>query len=358
MAFLMFKFLKKMYDYIIVGQGLAGSLFAYKCIQHNKTFLLIDPNTNNASKVCSGMYNPVILKRFTTAWNALQQVSQVEHSFKNIETYLETSLIESMKINRIFHSLDEQKTWLKKAKKEVLKPFLNTNMEHIDNPFIENNFGTGEVFKGGKVNVKEFLAIFRKILQENQRLIEEKLDYDCLEVTDSLIKYKGFKALKIVFCEGYGLKENPFFNNLPLVGNKGETMVIKAPKLKLDRVIKSKVFIIPLKEDYYFVGATYNWNDKDEIPTEKGKNELVIKLKTFLKIDFEIIDHKAGLRPTVIDRRPLVGRHKNYHNLYVLNGLGTRGVMLGCAMADKLFDFIENKKSLAEEINIDRFYIQ
>ncbi len=346
---------KKMYDYIIVGQGLSGSLFAYKCIQQNKTFLIIDSKGNNASKVSSGMYNPVVLKRFTPVWNALGQIEKVEEFFKDIEQYLNIDLIEKSRIDRIFHSADEQSTWLKKAKREDLNPFLSTKIESIDNPYIENDFGVGEVLRGGKVHVREFLSAFRNILKEKEQLLEEQLDYTRLEIEDSLVKYKAIKASRIVFCEGYGLKKNPFFNELPLVGNKGETMVIKAPELKLDRVVKSKVFIMPLQEDYFFVGATYNWDDKDEIPTEEGKDELVSKLKTFLKIDFEIIEHNAGLRPTVIDRRPLVGRHKDHHNVYVLNGLGTRGIMLGCSMADELFNFIENKKALTKEIDINRF---
>ncbi len=344
-----------MYDYIIVGQGLAGSLFACKCIQHNKAFLLIDPKENNASKVSSGMYNPVILKRFTSVWNALGQIEEVEQAFQNIENILQVNLIESIKIYRIFHSFEEQNTWLKKANREDLASFLNTKIHSIKNPFIKNKFDSGEILRGGKVNVNLFLEAFRDHIKKNKQLIEDKLVYSKLKIKDAFIEYKTYKAKRIVFCEGYGLKENPFFNNLPLVGNKGETMIIKCSDLDLSSVVKSKVFIMPLEDDYYFVGATYNWNDKDENPTEEGKNELTSKLNTFLKVDYDIVKHQAGLRPTVIDRRPLVGRHSIYHNLYVLNGLGTRGIMLGCSMADELYNFIENKRSLTKEIDINRF---
>ncbi|MFV0530256.1 MAG: NAD(P)/FAD-dependent oxidoreductase [Flavobacteriales bacterium] len=344
-----------MYDYIIVGQGLAGSLFAYKCLQHNKHFLLIDSNKNNASKVSSGMYNPVVLKRFTPVWNALEQIKKVEEIFHDIEKIFHLNLIEKIKIHRIFHSVEEQKTWLKKATKDELIPFLNTEISPINNPFIKNNFATGEVFKGGKVDVILFLKTFRNYCIENQQLLEETFEYSDLNIKKTFVEYKTFRAKQIVFCEGYGLKENPFFNYLPLVGNKGETMIIKCPDLNLSKVVKSKVFIMPLENDYYFIGATYNWNDKDDVPTKEGKEELVSRLKTFLKTDFEIIKHQAGMRPTVIDRRPLVGKHETHGNLYVLNGLGTRGIMLGCSMAEELYNFIENNESLTNEIDIDRF---
>ena len=119
--------------------------------------------------------------------------------------------------------------------------------------------------------------------------------------------------------------------------------------------MKSSVFLIPLGDDLYCVGATYEWEDKSNNITEKGKDELLSKLKTFLKCDFKLINQVAGIRPTVIDRRPLVGRHPENKNMYILNGLGTRGVMIAPYVAKKLFDFIEYKVRLDNEINITRF---
>ena len=63
----------------------------------------------------------------------------------------------------------------------------------------------------------------------------------------------------------------------------------------------------------------------------------------------------AGIRPTVKDRRPLVGRHSAHKNVYILNGLGTRGVMIAPYVASELFQFIENNKALDSEIDIKRF---
>jgi glycine/D-amino acid oxidase-like deaminating enzyme len=103
------------------------------------------------------------------------------------------------------------------------------------------------------------------------------------------------------------------------------------------------------------VGATYNWVDKDSIPTEAGKNELISKLKEILNCDFEIISHLAGVRPTVKDRKPLIGTHPIHPRIHILNGLGTRGVLLGPAMAKALFEFIEYDIPLDSSIDIKRF---
>ncbi len=139
-------------------------------------------------------------------------------------------------------------------------------------------------------------------------------------------------------------------------GTKGELLIFKAPNLDLDVVIKSSVFILPIGNDLYKVGATYDWKDKTNVPTEEGKQELVEKLKEIISCDFEIVEHFGGVRPTVKDRRPLVGTHPDYSHLHILNGLGTRGVMLGPYLANQLFQYIENKIPLEKEIDIIRCY--
>ena len=176
-----------------------------------------------------------------------------------------------------------------------------------------------------------------------------------IEFSNLYVKYKDIESKHIVFCEGFGLKENPYFNYLPMREAKGELITIHAPKLKISYLIKAAVFVLPLGNDLYKVGATFNWTDKTKKPTDAGKAELLKKLNSFIDTNYEIIEHIAGIRPTVKDRRPLVGAHKRYKQLKVLNGLGTRGVMVAPTMAKKLFNNIEFDIPLEKEISIDRF---
>ena len=148
---------------------------------------------------------------------------------------------------------------------------------------------------------------------------------------------------------------NPFFNYLPLDGTKGELLIIKAPQLNLDVIVNTSVFILPLGNDLFKVGATYNWEDKTNTPTEEGKLELLDRINEILTCDFEIISHFAGVRPTVKDRKPMIGTHKIHDRLHILNGLGTRGVMLGPAMAKDLFDYIEYGIPLERAVDIKRY---
>ena len=199
------------------------------------------------------------------------------------------------------------------------------------------------------------ITTFKKYLIGKGQFLNESFKYDALKEESNHIQYKNIEASNIIFAEGFGLKENPFFKHLPLNGTKGELITIHAPDLKIDYVLKSSVFLIPLGDDLYTVGATYEWTDKTNKTTQKGKDELLKKLKTFLKCEFEVVDQVAGIRPTVIDRRPLVGQHSKQKRMFVLNGLGTRGVMIAPYVAQKLFDYIEHNLELDDEINITRF---
>ncbi len=142
---------------------------------------------------------------------------------------------------------------------------------------------------------------------------------------------------------------------MPLDGTKGELFIIKAPNLNLEVIINTSVFILPLGNDLFKVGATYNWQDKTSNPSEEGRTELLARIYEILDCEFEIIAHFAGVRPTVRDRKPLVGTHPQFSRLHILNGLGTRGVMLGPSMAIALFELIEHQKPLDKVIDIKRY---
>ena len=199
------------------------------------------------------------------------------------------------------------------------------------------------------------LKKYQEYLLKEQLLIEETFDYSLLQEEPNGIRYKDIQAKHIIFAEGFGIHANPYFKHLPLDGTKGELLIIKAPELNLDVIVNTSVFILPLGNDLFKIGATYNWEDKTNTPTEEGKRELVERIKEIITCDFEIVNHFAGVRPTVKDRKPLVGTYTNHNSIHILNGLGTRGVMLGPAMAKVLFDHIEYQKPLEKAIDIKRF---
>ena len=344
-----------MVDYLVVGQGLAGTAFCELLEQHNKSFVCVNDQSQQASVVAGGLYNPVILKRFTPAWQAQEQLRIALPFYTQLEEKLQTKLDYKLPVLRRFASVEEQNNWFQAADRPQLQPFLSLQLRENHNPLLDAPFGFGEVLHTGRVDTKTLLKKYEEHLREEGYLRNETFDYDALEVSPDEVRYRNIRAGKIVFASGYGLKANPYFQYLPLNGTKGELLTVKAPALKEKHVIKSSVFIIPLGNDLYRIGATYKWKDKTNIPTDASRNELLQKLDVFLKADYEVVRHVAGIRPTVTDRRPLVGRHPAHTNVYVLNGLGSRGVLIAPFAAQQLLQYIEKDAPLQEEMDIKRF---
>ena len=65
---------------------------------------------------------------------------------------------------------------------------------------------------------------------------------------------------------------------------------------------------------------------------------------------------KVAVRPSVKDRRAIIGNHKRHKNLYLMNGLGSRGMLLSPYLASQLCSNIIENKKINSEIDINRFY--
>ncbi len=342
-------------DYIIVGLGLAGLAFSEKLEKENKSFLVFENNSQNSSLVAGGICNPVILKRFTPVWKAKEQLAISLPFYDQLEKKLQIQIDQKFLTRKVFKSKKDQNNWFVACDNPLLSDYLNTTIYHEKIKGIIGDFGFGEVINTGRINTSRLIECYRNYLSNNGLIRFQRFDYNQLEITKKGVVYSDVEAEKIVFCEGFGVKKNPFFRNVPLKEAKGELITIHAPDLKIDFLVKSTLFVLPLGEDLYKVGATFNWEDKTSKPTKEGRKELVEKLKRVIDVPYKIVDQEAGIRPTVKDRRPLVGVHPEYKQLAILNGLGTRGVMIAPWAANQLYEHIALEKELDSEIDIKRF---
>ncbi|GAA4308179.1 FAD-dependent oxidoreductase [Pontixanthobacter gangjinensis] len=344
-----------MLDYIIVGLGLSGLAVAEELERRNKKFLVFEDNSQNSSYVAGGIFNPVILKRFTPAWNADEQMETAIPFYKDLELKLGVKLIHNWNIYRRFHSVEEQNDWFIALDKPRLAKFLDPKLKKNDNPNLIANYSLGKVQHTGNIDTENLLDNYRSYLKKNGNIKFSRFDHPQLKIQGSSFEYEGVEAANIIFCEGFGLRNNPYFNYLPLRGNKGEYITIYSEDLKLDFAVKSSVFLMPLGNNLYKAGATYNHSDKTQEVTSEAREKLVNSLKELIKCDFEVVDQVAGIRPAVSDRRPLVGSHPEIENMYCCNGYGSRGVLIAPNMARMLVEHIENDADLDKEVDLHRF---
>jgi glycine/D-amino acid oxidase-like deaminating enzyme len=344
-----------MEDYLVIGCGLAGIALCEELESRGYSYQVISDRSQQASRVAGGLYNPVILKRFSLAWQADRQMAQSIPLYLRLERKLGVRLDYALPIHRIFYEEAEKNRWFEALDDTRKATYMTDRIEYLDHPLIDNPYGCGYMTGTGRVDTRKLLDSYQAYLRSHNLLREESFDYDELGMGEHSMSYGGTEFRHVVFCEGYGLKRNPYFNYLPLVGTKGELLVVRIPGFNWTSILKSSVFAIPLGEDRYRLGATYKWKDKTSTPTEASRQEIEEKAGKFLKAPWEVVEQSAGVRPTVTDRRPLLGTHPKYDRLHVFNGLGSRGVLMAPYLSGPLVDSIEKGLPLDPEVDIRRF---
>ena len=336
-------------DYIIVGDGYAALFFAHQLIKNNKSFYLFSEGKKSASMVSAGIINPAVLKRFTTFWLAQEQIDLLKKTLSEIEGYTHKNYLIEKPILRVFHDEKEKELWLKKSN-EI--SFLSNDFIKINS--IKNPCGCGKVNHSARLYVRDFFTDLMNYLEQNSHLIKEKFDYNLIKTENST--YKDIQFKNIIFAEGMAVKENPYFSEIPVEANKGHHLEVKiSEKIEDDFTIKKKHFIFPLNENTYYYGGTYDREQTHHKIDDSAIEKLTNALAEFYPNDFEVTQVKFGFRPTVKDRRPIVGAHSEFKNFYVFNGLGARGILNGNYFAINLYNHLDNGEEIHPEVDVKRF---
>lgn len=344
-----------MKDVLIVGFGIAGLSVAKQLELKDKTFDIISDESQQSSKVAGGVLNPVALKRYNLAWNAGDLMPKAVDFYTKFNVNSKTKYFKSIPVYKLFSSVEDQNNWIVASDQPKLESFLDSKIKNIELP-VQSPHKAGEVLQSHLLSLKHLLEDKKSCYTDSSQFRSETFNYNQIKFKSNHVVYDDKAYNSIVFCEGFGVVENPFFNWLPVYGNKGEYLIFESKALNANqKILKSQHFIIPLGNDLYKYGATYSREHLNDLPTDEGLLELKTKLDKMLNCDYQILDQIAGIRPTVRDRKPILGQHPTYKNLYVLNGFGSRGVMAAPELSQKLIDLIFNKEQLDPEISLDRF---
>lgn len=344
-------------DYLIIGQGLAGTVFCEHVLQSGKTAIVIDdPNLSNSSKVAAGLYNPITGRKLVKTWNCDPLFEYLTPFYESLEEKLEESFLVDMPIYRPFPSMEVLNEWMGKSADSTFIPYIrDIKTEPAFKDDIRNEFGGLLLKQCGYLDTGKLIEHYREYLIANGLFYGDYFDYTQLEISTNEVNYKHIQAGKVVCCDGRLVMDNPYFDWLPLRPVKGELLYIKTEAV-FDVIYNKGVFIIPLSDGICKVGATYDNKNLEEVITSEAKDELVKKLSELVKFDFEVIDQKVGIRPATKDRKPFVGRHPNLERMIIFNGLGAKGVSLAPFYAKQLLAHLEQGHELDQEVNIERFF--
>jgi glycine oxidase len=342
------------YDFLIVGQGIAGTTLAMELIAQGSSVLVIDAyNKSSSSQVAAGLYNPIAFRRVALGWKANECLKEVRRFFSGQEELTETHLFYPKDILRIHGSAEEVVIWNKRMQDPEFADLLGETTYEQDSPYYFQPFGVSKVLGGGFVDTRTWLSAVRRIFLSRNILREEHFEIGQLEILSEGVQYKEIRANKVIFCEGADALQNPWFGHLPFNLAKGDVVIIHAPELPLE-IFNGSIYGIPLGEGVFRVGSTYEWDFSDALPSKDRAIELEDKLKSLIRVPFKIIGHEAGIRPTVKDRRPFLGTHQDINSLAIFNGLGTKGVLLAPLLAKEMALHLIHGNELSDDVNIAR----
>jgi glycine/D-amino acid oxidase-like deaminating enzyme len=343
------------YDYIIIGQGIAGSFLSYYLLAAGKKVLVIDKDSpNSSSKVASGLINPVTGKRIVTTWMADQLIPFAQETYKRLEQQLSVPFITQTDIIE-FHPIREERELYDERIAEGNDYLKQIKDEAAWQSYFRFNYGLHLITPCLLIDLQTLLTTWRSHLKSINALRTERFDIDDSKVSDDGIRYKDIKAEKIIFCDGTSGFDNPYFSLLPYTKNKGDALILSIPDLPRTNIYKQGIKIIPWKEDLFWVGASFEWKFDDLHPTPAYREKIKAQLDYWLKLPYNIEDHIASERPTTVGQMPFVGLHPIHTNVGVMNGMGTKGCSLAPFLAYQFAQHLVSAKELMPEVDVKRF---
>lgn len=345
------------YDYIVVGHGLAGAILSYTLRKRGHQVLVVDePRPSSASRVAAGLLNPVAGKRFAKSWMADEFIPAADAFYAELEARFGQELFIHKPIYKIFSSIEEQNTWMARSGNEGWNDFiLGTYTQRTGQPDIHDPYGGLMIGRGGNLLVETMLHLLTEELLANGLLLPERFEMDELQLTPQGVKYRQYEANHLVFCEGFQVIHNSHFRWLPVQPTKGEVLEVQAQNFNPECIYNKAVYVVPVGGGRFLVGATYDWREPDEQPSAEGRQELATRFSQITSQHFSISNHRAGIRPAVRDRKPLVGVHPQYPQLSVFNGMGSKGVLMAPYLAQHFAAALAGEAEVMPDIRISRY---
>lgn len=343
--------------FLIVGQGLAGTLLSYFFRKNNISHDVIDNNHKSAStKVAAGLINPITGRKYVKSWRIDELLPFAQNTYREMEQLLGVQLIYKNNILRTLKSPTQINDW------DVSSSRLSNSHYIQDDPngrdyvgFLKEECKFGEIKNSMRVDISLLIKEYKNHLQIHNQYIESQFDYASISFQNGKTVYKFKEYNAIIFCEGHQATNNPYFKDLGFQLAKGQALSLYFPNFHADKILRDDIFFSPIGQNTFWSGGGYQWSFNDEEPTDEWFNEWKEKIENITDQTYEVKDFKAGIRPCVKDRKPLLGRHPIEKKLFIFNGLGTKGTSLGPFFANQMFQFMFENEEIDQEVDIKRY---
>ncbi|QRR03929.1 NAD(P)/FAD-dependent oxidoreductase [Dyadobacter sandarakinus] len=346
------------FDYLIIGQGIGGTCLAWHLHRAGKSFRIVhDSTAPSSSRVAAGIFNPLTGKKLVKTWLADELFPYASRFYQDIERQLGVKFYYEMPVFRPFRSVEEQNSYIAQTAEPGIAPYVDAAKPPLAmREYVQSELGGLTVTRSGWVDLPVFLDHSKAFFEQSGCYTEGSFELTDLEVQPQKVLWKGNVFQKVIFSRGFFEVGNGFFDWLPFAPVKGQILEIETDMPSEPYIINQGIFMLPLDKHRSKAGATYSWDPLDWATTPEAREELEGKLRLLLRGRYRVTAQLAGVRPSVKDRRPLIGVHPEQDNICIFNGLGTKGVTLAPYFADQFVAHLEHGKELNPLVNIKRYF--
>ena len=339
--------------------GIAGAILSHNLLIEDCDLTIFNKTSAAcSSRVAAGMYNSIIPRRVTKSWLSDELNPIINSYYPALERELNASFFNPKEILHLFEYPSEQKEWLKKVKKVKFAGYFEEDA-HIfpTNPLLNSPLGGLYIKQGGYCHTHIMLDAFEVFFKKLGIYEDALINSHEIELVNGKYKIQGKEFDKVIFCEGVANSNNKWFHKLPFKFAKGELLHVKIEGLDLMEILLGGVFLVPWGgKDEYLLGSTFEWDFPDALPTEGAKEKLLTRIRDYIPTaTIEVLEHRAGIRPAVIDRKPLIGEHPEEKGIYIFNGFGSKAISLAPYFAKQMLDFLCGNGEIQEEVHVKRF---
>ena len=323
--------MKSEFDVIIVGQGLAGTALAWSLRWRGTRVLVVDrEESGTCSKIAAGLVTPITGQKLIRTWRHQELWPYALGYYSRVESQTRTRFFRRTPMVRLFCSDAEARKFDLRQTAGEFDEIVGRVGSLVDDVCFDGNQSGFEMTDGGQLDVENYLWASRQFFRQDNGYVQAdlQLSEDIKIGTDQVaIPRLNVVSKTLVFCQGCDARRNPWFQDVALKPAKGEILTLRIPGLKETRVIHRDVWLAPIGLGRFKAGSTYDWKNLDSHPTATGREEIISKLKEFLRLPFEIESHVAAVRPIHRNQYPVIGLHPQFRQLGYFNGLGSKGTL-------------------------------
>lgn len=342
-------------DFIIVGQGIAGSCLAFELLERGASVSVIDDDWRGAAcLVAAGVINPITGQRLVKSWRSSVAHPYARGFYQNLESRLCGKFFHDRKILQLCKSPEESELWRRRAGESGYAEFMSEPSADENFGALDDSFGAHFIGHSAWVEPPAIMRAFRDYFIARGVLEVGAFDFTRFSPEDGT--YRGEKFKKTVFCDGWRVLQNPYFSWLPYRPAKGEILTMKTDEFLPEHIIHRGNWIMKNGANTFRIGSTWEREKLDCEPTDAGEAELLKALPRMFKrpIAAEVQERSAGVRPCTATTRPHLGEHPNFKNVLSFNGFGSKGYALSPYFAKHFADWIYGKCDLDSEANLTR----